>query len=122
MSFFICYFGMKLVKLNYEKSSLFLFVMRKIFYWLILVAGRYLIYRIADVYWMLAFIGIFLAFGVTLIKLPLSDALRLWGFVIFFMVMMLGGAVILARQWSKFAAGVWIFIWIILLMVFQNKI
>ncbi len=113
---------MKLVKLNYEKSSLFLFVMRKIFYWLILVAGRYLIYRIADVYWMLAFIGIFLAFGVTLIKLPLSDALRLWGFVIFFMVMMLGGAVILARQWSKFAAGVWIFIWIILLMVFQNKI
>ena len=71
---------------------------------------------------MLAFIGIFLAFGVTLIKLPLSDALRLWGFVIFFMVIMLGGAVILARQWSEFAAGVWIFIWLILLMVFQNKI
>ena len=36
--------------------------------------------------------------------------------------MMLGGAVILARQWSEFAAGAWIFIWIILLMVFQNKI
>ncbi len=71
---------------------------------------------------MLAFIGFWLAVGVTLLKLHLSDALRLWGFVIFYMAIMLGGGVILARKWSEFAAGVWIFIWIILLMVFQNKI
>jgi len=37
------------------------------------------------------------------------------------MVIMLGSAVVLARQWSEFAAGVWIFICMILLMVFQKK-
>jgi len=96
--------------------------MKKIIYWLILVAGGFLVYHIADVYLMLAFIGLWLAFGVTLLKLHLSDALRLWGFVIFYMAIMLGGGVILARKWSEFAAGVWIFICIILLFVFQNKI
>jgi hypothetical protein len=96
--------------------------MKKLIYWLILIGGAYFIHQIANVYCMLAFIGFFLAFGITLIKLHLSDALRLWAFVITFMVIMLGGAILLARHWSEFAAGVWIVICIILLFVFQNRI
>jgi hypothetical protein len=96
--------------------------MKKLIYWLILIGGAYFIHQIANVYCMLAFIGLFLAFGITLIKLHLSDALRLWAFVITFMVIMLGGAILLARHWNEFAAGVWIVICIILLFVFQNWI
>jgi hypothetical protein len=56
------------------------------------------------------------------LKLPTGDASRLVGFVILFVVVMLGGGVILARQWGKAAAGVWIFICLVFLMVFQNRI
>ena len=96
--------------------------MKKFIYWLIFIVGGILVYQVADVYAMWAFIGLYLAFGITLLKLNLSDALRLWGFVIFYMVILLGGGAILAGKWGEFAAGVWIFIWIILLFVFQNKI
>ena len=96
--------------------------MKKMLYWLTMIGGAYLTCRIIDVYFMLAFIGLFLAFGVTLIKLHLGDALRLWGFVFSFMIIMLGGATLVARYWSEFAAGVWIVTCIILLFVFQNRI
>jgi membrane protein YdbS with pleckstrin-like domain len=71
---------------------------------------------------MLAIIGFFLAFGITLLKLHLGDALRLWGIVLGVIIILLGVAVILAREWSEFAAGVWIFIGIVLLFLFQNKL
>ena len=96
--------------------------MKKLIYWIILFCGAYLIHQIADVYFMWAFIGIFLGIGITLIKLHIGDALRLWGFVFTFMIIMLGGAILLARHWHEFAAGVWIVFCIILLFVFQNKI
>jgi len=96
--------------------------MKKLIFWILLIVGAYIVYRIVDVYFMLTFIGFYIAFGITLLKLHLGDALRVWGFVFFFMIIMLGGAVILARNWNEFAAGVWIFICIILLMIYQKKI
>ena len=96
--------------------------MKKLIYWLILIGGAYFVHQIADVYFMLAFIGVFLGIGITLVKLHFGDALRLWVFVFTFMFIMLGGAILLARHWYEFAAGVWIVICIILLFVFQNRI
>jgi hypothetical protein len=96
--------------------------MKKLVFWLLLVGGAYFSHRIAGVYWMIAFIGLWLAFGFIFKKLPTGDALRLIGFVIFFMAIMLGGGVILARHWGETAAGVWIFICVVFLMVFQNRI
>jgi hypothetical protein len=71
--------------------------MKKILPWLILIGGAFLFYRIAGVYWMLAFIVIFLAFGFTILKLHLNDALRLEDFVFLFMVIMLGSAFLFSR-------------------------
>ena len=96
--------------------------MKKLIYWLLLIGGAYLAYRTVDFYFMWTFIGIYLAFGITLIKLHLGDALRLWGIVFGFLGIMLGGAVIIAREWSEFLAGVWIFICIVLFMIFQKKL
>ena len=96
--------------------------MRKLIYFLITIIGGYIVYKTVDVYWMLGFWGVWFAFGMTLLKLHLKDALQLWGIVIGTMVVMMGGAVIIARQWSEFAAGVWIFICIILLMVFMKRL
>ena len=96
--------------------------MKKFIYWIILIGGAYLIHQIFDVYFMWAFIGTFLGIGITLIKLHFGDALRLWGFIFTVMIVMLGGAILLARHWHEFAAGVWIVFCIILLFLFQNKI
>jgi len=48
--------------------------------------------------------------------------LRLVGFVVSFMAIMLGGGVIIARNWSEVAASVWVVVCIILLMIFQGRI
>jgi hypothetical protein len=96
--------------------------MKKLIWGLFFVGGAYLSNRIAGVYWMIAFIGLWLASGFIFKKLHIGDALRLIGFVVFFMAMMLGGGVILARTWGETAAGVWIFICVVLLMIFQKRI
>lgn len=96
--------------------------MKKILYFLIAVIGSYFVYRSINVYWMLGFLGLWLAFGFTLLKLHFASAFQLWGVVLGSISIMLGGGVVIARQWSEFAAGVWIFICIILLMVFQKKL
>jgi len=51
--------------------------MKKFLYFLIAISSSYLVYRIIDVYWMLGFLGLWLAFGITLLKLHLADALQL---------------------------------------------
>ncbi len=48
--------------------------------------------------------------------------MRLVGFVISFMAIMLGGGVIIARNWSEVAAAMWIVACVIFLMLFQGRI
>jgi hypothetical protein len=97
-------------------------MMKKLIFWLLLLGGGYAVYRSAEGYAVVAYVGVLLAFGFLFKKLHTGDALRLIGFVIGFMAVMLGGGVIIARNWSEAAAGVWIGVCIILLMVFQGKI
>lgn len=96
--------------------------MKKLIFWLLLLGGGYAVYRSAEGYCVVAYVGVCLAFGFIFKKLHTGDALRLVGFVISFMAIMLGGGVIIARIWSEAAAGVWIGVCIILLMVFQKRI
>jgi hypothetical protein len=74
--------------------------MKKVVFLLLLIGGAYASYRMRGVHWMIAFIGLCLAFGFLFKKLPTGSASRLVGFVILFVVVMLGGGVILARQWG----------------------
>lgn len=96
--------------------------MKQILYFLITIITSYFVYRIMNVYWMFAILGLWLVFGFALLKLHFSDALKLWGIVLGFLVIMLGGAVMVARIWSEFVAGVWIVICIVLLVAFQKKL
>ena len=96
--------------------------MKKLLYFLFAVIGSFDVYRIANLYWMLAFLGLWLAFGITLLKLHLGDALRLWGIVLGVLVILLGGAVILAKGCGELAAGIWIFICVVLFFIFQNTL
>lgn len=96
--------------------------MKKLIFWLLLLGGGYAVYRTAEGYWVVAYVGVCLAFGFIFKKLHTGDALRLVGFVVSFMAIMLGGGVIIARNWNEPAAGVWIGVCIILLMVFQKRI
>ena len=96
--------------------------MKKLIFWLLLLGGGYAVYRSAEGYVVVAYVGVCLAFGFLFKKLHTGDALRLIGFVIGFMAIMLGGGVIIARNWSEAAAGVWIGVCIVLLMIFQGRI
>lgn len=96
--------------------------MKKLAFWLILFGGAYLTYRMAEGYWVVGFIGLWLAIGLLFKRLPTGDALRLIGFVVLFMAIMLGGGIVLARRWGEAVAGVWMFVWIVLLAVFQKRI
>jgi hypothetical protein len=96
--------------------------MKKLIFWLLLLGGGYAVYRNAEGYWVVAYVGLLLAFGFLFKKLHTGDAFRLVGFVVGFTVLMLGGGVIIARKWSEPAAGVWIGVCIVLLMIFQGKI
>jgi hypothetical protein len=96
--------------------------MKKLVFWLLLLGGGYAVYRTAEDYWVAGYIGVCLAFGYLFKKLPTGDALRLVVFVISFMAIMLGGGVIIVRNWSEPAAGVWIVLCIIFLMIFQRRL
>jgi len=96
--------------------------MKKLIFWLLLLGGGYAVYRSAEGYALVAYVGVLLAFGFIFKKLHTGDALRLVGFVISFMAIMLGGGVIVARNWNEAAAGVWIVACAIFLMLFQRRI
>jgi len=96
--------------------------MKKLIFWLLLLGGGYAVYRTGEGYMVVAYVALCLAFGFIFRKLHTSDAFRLVGFVVGFMAVMLGGGVIIARNWSEAAAGVWVGVCIVLLMVFQGKI
>jgi len=70
--------------------------MKKLAFGLILIVGGYFVYRLAGDYWL----GLCLAFALTCRKLHLGDALRLWGIVLAIVAIMLGGGLIIARQWG----------------------
>ena len=96
--------------------------MKRLIFLLIVIVGGYLVYRIAGDYWVLGWLGLCLAFALTCRKLHLGDALRLWGIVLAIVAVMLGGGLIIARQWGGAAYGVWIVFCLILLMIFKNRI
>ena len=96
--------------------------MKKLIFWLLLLGGGYAVYRSAEGYVVVAYVGVCLAIGYLFKKLHTGDALKLLGFVVGFMALMLGGGVIIARNWSEAAAGVWIGVCIVLLMILQGKI
>lgn len=96
--------------------------MTKIALPLIFVVGAILLYMLLDGYWLFAWIGLWLAFGFTCVKLPVNDALRLWGIVLTIFAMMLGGGIVLARIFGEWAGGIWIFFCIVLLMFLRKKI
>lgn len=57
--------------------------MKKFIAFLIFIASCYLIANLVDVYWMLAFIGLFLSFLLLAKKLPSGDATKLFAIVLF---------------------------------------
>jgi membrane protein implicated in regulation of membrane protease activity len=79
--------------------------MKKLIFWLLLTGGAYASYRIGGVHWMIAFIGLCLAFGFLFKKLPAGSALRLVGFVILFVVVMLGAVSFLPGTGGKQPPG-----------------
>ena len=86
------------------------------------IIGGILTYIFLDGYFLFAWIGLWIAFTFTCVKLPLTDALRLWGVALSIVVMMLGGAVILARLVGEWAGGIWVFVCIVLLLFLRTKI
>lgn len=52
----------------------------------------------------------------------MNDALRLWGAALSISIVMLGGAVILARLVGEWAGGIWVFVCIVLLLLLRTKI
>ena len=89
---------------------------------LIFVIGGIILYIQLGGYWLMAWVGLWIAFGYTCAKLPIGDALRLWAIVLTFVAMMLGGGIILARLVGEWAGGIWIFSCIILSMLLRKKI
>lgn len=86
------------------------------------VIGGILVYILLDGYWLFAWIGLWIAFGFTCVKLTIDDALRLWGIVLGIVAVMLGGGTILARLFGEWAGGIWVFSCIVLLMLLRKKI
>jgi hypothetical protein len=91
--------------------------MKKLVFWIILIGGSIFISQVAEGYWVVGFIGLCLAFALIHSKVHTSDALRIFGFVIVWVLFMLGGGIIVARQWGEFAAGVWTVFSVVLLML-----
>lgn len=96
--------------------------MKKFTAFLIFIICGYLIATFADVYWMLAFIGLFMSFLLLTKKLPTSDALKLFTIVLSIVTLLLGGGVVIARNWGEFAAGIWVVFIILLYLIFLKKI
>ena len=96
--------------------------MIKAFLVLIFIIGAILIYILLDDYSLFAWIGLWLAFGFTCVKLTIDDALRLWGIVLGIVAVMLGGGTILARLFGEWAGGIWVFSSIVLLVLLRKKI
>ncbi len=96
--------------------------MTKIALLLIFIVGAILLYTLLDGYSLFAWIGLWVAFAFTCVKLTIDDALRLWGIVLGIVAVMLGGGTILARLFGEWAGGIWVFSCIVLLMLLRKKI
>ncbi len=89
---------------------------------MIFVIGGILILIFLNGYLLFAWIGLWGAFTFTCVKLTIDDALRLWGIVLGIAAIMLGGGTILARLLGEWAAGIWVFVCIILLLLLRARI
>ena len=96
--------------------------MKKIIALFIVALGSWFWYRFGGIPFTFAWLGLCLAFGFTCLKLHFSDAIRLWGFVAAVLILLLGGAVFLARRLGEGAAFLWIVIGTVLLMMYQKKL
>ena len=96
--------------------------MLKSFLALVFIVGAILICLFLHWYSLFAWIGLWIAFVFTCVKLKIDDALRLWGVVLGIAAIMLGGGTILARLCGEWAAGIWVFMCIVLLLLLRAKI
>ena len=72
--------------------------------------------------WMLAWVALCVAFAITARLLTWSDALRLWAIVLGFLGTLIGGMVVLESRFGGFAAGVWLVVCLVLLMVLRRRL
>jgi len=96
--------------------------MRKVIFLAILAGGGYLVYRLDDVYWTLAVMGICISFAILSRKLFAGEAARMLGVALSAAAVMLGGGSIVARWWGEVAAGAFVVACIILLLVSLKRI
>jgi hypothetical protein len=91
--------------------------MKKLFFWTFLIGGSLIISQVTEGYWVVGFIGLCVAFAILHRKFHTLEAIKIFGFVIFSVLFILGGGIIIARQRGEFAAGVWMVFCIIMLMI-----
>ena len=96
--------------------------MLKVFLALVFIVGAILVFMFLDGYALFAWIGLWIAFAFTCKRLMIDDALRLWGVVLGIAAILLGGGIILARLCGEWAAGIWVVLCIILLLLLRARI
>ena len=96
--------------------------MKTSLYWIWLLGGAALLYFVLDVYWALTWVGLCFAYAVLARRLFRREAAAVAAFVIAFTVICLGGGILFARLWSEAAAGIWVVLCVVFLMLFVKKI
>jgi len=96
--------------------------MKKLLGFIIFLIGAWQFYRFGGGAFAFAWLGLCLAFLYTCRKLHLRDALKLWIYVFAVLAVLLGGALLLERNWGESAAFIWVILCTIVLMVFQKKL
>lgn len=96
--------------------------MKTFLFWLFLLGGAVLLYFVLNVYWSFVWIGLCLAYAILAKRLFRRDAMAITAFAITFIVLCLGGGTLLANQWSEAAAGIWVVLCILFVMLFAKKI
>lgn len=70
----------------------------------------------------LVWVALCVAFAFTARKLTWSDAFRLWFIVLAFFGVLIGGMVVLASRYGGFAAGLWLVICIVALLILRKRL
>jgi len=96
--------------------------MKTFLFWLFLLGGSALLYFALSIYASFAWIGLCLAYAILAKRLFRRDAMAIVAFVIAFTVICLGGGTLFANLWSEAAAGIWVVVCILFLMLFAKKI
>lgn len=96
--------------------------MRILVYTIVLLGGAYLALKLGDIYWVLTWLGICIAYGIAARKLLWQEAFKLIFFAILAVVIMLGGGVIFARTWGVAFAFIWIAFCMLMIIIFGKRI